>query len=132
MDFNEAHRAIKKGDVLAIRQALQGGLSPNLSNKYSWSLLMLAALEGNTTAAELLVEHGADIHAVNNVGETPLSLAAHKGHAHLTQWLMDRGASTECRPHGWPLSSWVRETSGLPQDRISKILTMLGERSHLH
>jgi ankyrin repeat protein len=76
MDFDQAHRAIKKGDVIAIRQAIRNGLSPNLSNRYSWSLLMLAALEGNTTIAGLLIRHGASIHAVNDFGETALSLAA--------------------------------------------------------
>ena len=132
MNFDQAHRAIKKGDILAIRQAVQDGLNPNLSNKYSWTLLMLAALEGNTTIAEFLVAQGADMHAVNNFGETALSLAAHKGHLHLAEWLIGKGASTDCRPHGWQLCDWVRETSGLPPEKISRMLTLLGERTHLH
>ncbi len=132
MNFDQAHRVIKNGDIFAIRQAVQCGLSPNLSNKYSWTLLILAALEGNTAIAELLVAQGADIHAVNNFGETALSLAAHQGHMRLTEWLIGKGASTDCRPHGWELSDWVRETSGLPPEKVSKMLTLLGERSHLN
>jgi len=132
MNFDQAHRAIKRGDILAIRHALQEGLNPNLSNKNSWTLLMLAALVGNTAIAELLVTHGADIHALNKIGETALSLAAHKGHARLTEWLLGLGASTECRPHGWQLSDWIRRTSGLSPEKISRILTLLGDRSHLH
>jgi ankyrin repeat protein len=132
MNFDQAHRVIKKGDILAIRQAVQDGLSPNLSNNYSWTLLMLAAFEGNTAITEFLVAQEADIHAVNNFGETALSLAAHKGHVRLTEWLIGKGASTDCRPHGRQLSDWVRETSGLPLERVSRILTLLGERSHLH
>lgn len=132
MNFDQAHRAIKKGDMVAIRQAIRDGLSPNLSNRYRWTLLMIAALEGNTAISELLVTHGADIHALNHFGETALSLAAHKGHAPLTEWLLGLGASAECRPHGWQLSDWIRETSGLPPEKISRMLTLLGDRSHLH
>lgn len=117
MNFDQAHRAIKKGDILAIRQAISNGLDPNLANRYSWTLLMLTALEGNSSIAEMLVTEGADIHAENMAGETALSLAAHKGHLRMTEWLITRGASTACRPHGWQLSDWVRETSGLPPER---------------
>jgi ankyrin repeat protein len=132
MNFDQAYRVIKKGDILAIRQAVQDGLSPNLSNKYSWTLLMVAALEGSTAIAELLVAQGADIHAVNNFGETALSLAAHKGHVRLAEWLLGKGASTDCRPNGWQLGDWIRETSGLPPEKVSRILTLLGDRSHLN
>lgn len=132
MDFDEAHRIIKRGDILAIRQAVQDGLHPNLTNNHFRTLLMLAALEGNTVIAEFLVEQGAAIHAMNNFGETALSLAAHKGHVRLTEWLIRKGASTDCRPHGWQLCDWVRDTSGLPPDEGSRILALLGERSHLN
>jgi ankyrin repeat protein len=132
MNFHQAHKLIKKGDILALRNALQEGLNPNLSNKYFWSLLMLAALEGNAAISELLVAHGADINAVNNFGETALSIAAHKGHVRLTTWLIAKGASTNCRPHGQQLNDWVRETSGLPLEKVSIILTLLGYRSHLN
>ena len=55
-------------------------MSPNLSNQFSWTLLMLAAIKGNLTIGELLISSGADIDAINDFGETALSLAAHGGH----------------------------------------------------
>jgi ankyrin repeat protein len=65
-------------------------------------------------------------------GETALTLAAHKGHASFARWLLARGASRECRPHGWDLDDWIKQTSGLPPDKIAAILTLLGYREHLH
>jgi ankyrin repeat protein len=81
MTFDAVHRLIKQGDLISLRHELDGGLSPNLSNQFSWTLLMLAAIEGNTRIGELLVSSGADVDATNNFGETALSLAAHAGHA---------------------------------------------------
>jgi hypothetical protein len=45
MTHDEAHRLIKKGDIVS----LCSGMSPDLSNRFSWTLLMLAALEGKTS-----------------------------------------------------------------------------------
>src|SRR5205085_8380798 len=55
MTFDQAGCCIKKGDVVALRRALDSGLDPNLANRFSWSLLMLSAIEGNAGIAELLV-----------------------------------------------------------------------------
>ena|SRR5437899_2931511 len=81
MTFDEAHTLIKKGDLVSLRHELDRGLSPNLSNQFSWTLLMLAALEGNTSIGELLISRGAPLDTTNDFGETALSLAAHRGHA---------------------------------------------------
>jgi ankyrin repeat protein len=132
MNFDEAGRCIKQGEILALRQALDSGLDPNLTNPFSWTLLMLSAIEGNTAIAELLVSRGADVNATNAFGETALALAAHKGHARFARSLLARGASRECRPHGWNLDDWIKQTSGLSSDKIAAILTLLGYREHLH
>jgi ankyrin repeat protein len=115
MNFDEAHRLIKKGDVVALRHGLDVGLSPNLSNQVSWSLLMLAALKGNTSIGELLISKGAAINTTNDFGETAISLAAHHGHVSFIQILLASGASAECRPHGHTLEDWLKTASGLSQ-----------------
>jgi hypothetical protein len=38
-----------------LRRELDDGLDANLSNEFSWSLPMLATLEGNTSLGELLI-----------------------------------------------------------------------------
>jgi ankyrin repeat protein len=125
MTFDEIHRLIKKGDIVSLRHELDGGESANLSNQYSWTLLMLAALEGNTSVGELLISRGAALDKTNDFGETALSLAAHKGHASFISLLLASGASTDCRPHGHGLEDWLRVASGLHRDKIALILDLL-------
>jgi ankyrin repeat protein len=75
MNFDEASKAIKKGDVLRIRQCLDSGLDPNLSNQYGWTLLMSAANEGNTAVARELIQRGAQLDTRNKHNWTALSLS---------------------------------------------------------
>jgi uncharacterized protein len=125
MTYEEAHRAIKRGNLASICKALDSGMDANLSNKFSWTLLMLAGMAGNTRLGELLIERGADLDKVNDFGETALSLAVHGGHAPFVVLLLDRGASTECQPHGHSLESWVTKTSGLSPEKMSTILRIV-------
>ncbi|XP_043237792.1 oxysterol-binding protein-related protein 1-like [Amphibalanus amphitrite] len=55
--------------------------------------LHLATYFGHTRVVELLLEHGADINAVNQCGDTPLHKAAHIGHEELVLLLLKHGAS---------------------------------------
>jgi ankyrin repeat protein len=123
MIFEEIHHLIKHGNVIALRRELDNGLDPNLSNKLSWSLLMLVALEGNTQLGELLISRGADINRRNKFGDTALSLAAHKGFLSFMQLLLDRGASSRGVSR-----SWLMVASGLPKERIVAILHLI--RNH--
>jgi len=107
MTFDEVSKLIKKGDIISLRKELHGGLSPNLCNQYSWTLLMVAALEGNTAIGSLLIENGAELDARNKFRETPLSLAAHTGHASFVDLLLKHGASLECHPFGNTFDVWM-------------------------
>ena len=86
---------------------------------------MLAAIEGNTSVGELLISRGAALDKTNDFGETALSLAAQGGHGSFLRMLLDNGASTACTPHGHSLQDWVMTASGLRQDRIASILSLL-------
>ena len=124
MTFNDCHRLIKKGDTVALRRALDSGeIHPNLRNRFLWSLLMLATLEGDTSITELLLERGAAVNATNQFGETALSLAAHKGHLPCLKLLVRWGASSDVRPHGSnTLREWLEVASGLPPTKIAAIM----------
>jgi ankyrin repeat protein len=127
MTFNQIHKLIKNGELSSLRSELDAGLSPNLSNQSSWTLLMLAAVEGNTAIGELLISRGAELNAKNKFGETALSLAAHGGHTAFIQVLLANGASTDCQPHGHNLNDWIRLASGLPQDKIASVLKLINK-----
>ncbi len=56
------------------------------------TLLHLAASANDVDAMPLLVEQGADIHVMNNDGETPLYGAVQRGAMDAARWLAERGA----------------------------------------
>jgi ankyrin repeat protein len=132
MTFDEAHRCIKRGNLVTLRRTLDNGLNPNLVNRFGWTLLMLAAIEGNTRIGEILFANGATINAANDGGDTALSLAAHAGHVKFARWLLSVGASTDCRPHGHDMATWIKMTAGLPENKLAEVLTLLGHKEHLH
>lgn len=127
MTFNDCHRLIKKGDTVALRRAIDTGeVDPNFHNRFRWSLLMLAALEGDNSITELLLERGAAVNALNQFGETALSLAAHKGHLPCLRMLLRWGASPDVRPHGSStLQMWLETESGLPPAKIATIMHVI-------
>jgi ankyrin repeat protein len=111
MNFDEASKAIKKVDVLRIRQCLESGLDPNLSNQYGWTLLMSAANEGNTAIARELIQRGAQLDTRNKHKWTALSLAAHTGHPGFVALLVDAGASLDGHPFGTSFESFLEWAS---------------------
>ncbi len=125
MIFEEAQRAIKHARTHVLAQAIPSTLDPNATNAFGWTILMLAALEGNTTIGRLLLDRGADVAPLNGSGESALSLAAHKGHLPFVKLLKARGASTEVRPHGFEQREWLQSASGLSQAKIDAILDVV-------
>ena len=107
MTFDEVYKAIKRGDVNSLRVALDDGLDPNQSNKYSWTILMSAAMRGKTSVGQLLIDHGADLNQRNRDRDTALSLAASTGHSSFVSLLLRNGASLECYPFGRSLDDYL-------------------------
>ena len=96
--------AAMAGDVEVMRLLNEGGADPHLTTTDGTTPLMVAAglgrhqaeslvTEPHTLAAvELALEIGADVNAVNDVGNTALHAAAHIKLDPLVQFLVDRGA----------------------------------------
>jgi uncharacterized protein len=93
MTYRGAQNLIKRGDEAGLRQALDTGLDPNLANQNGWTLLMLAAVEGDVPIGRLLIEKGAVIDASNNKEDSARSLAANRGHTLFVDLLNGASAS---------------------------------------
>lgn len=62
---------------------------------YGVSALHVAVKKGHVDAARLLISHGADINAVDEVGKTPLHYAVGRGHFGAVQMLVESGADVQ-------------------------------------
>jgi ankyrin repeat protein len=99
-------RAAKGGDYRVMRALLEGGADASLTQRSGATALMLASGLGRGTGAfqkdvgteadlleavKLCVEHGADVNAVNDGGETALHFAVEFGDS-IVRYLAEKGA----------------------------------------
>jgi ankyrin repeat protein len=90
---------------------LESGMSPNHMNWRGFTLLHDMAFVGNDRKARLLLDHGAEINAIDDdYSSTPLGYAAHWGHRDVAALLLERGADPNRADAPWatPLA-WARK-----------------------
>lgn len=127
--FEQFHRLIKKGDVIAVRELIASGVEADLRNRFAWTPLMLAASEGRTPIVSLLLSEGADVQAVNDFGASALAYAALRGKCRTIQALLDAGASLDIRPHGVSLLKFAGSGDGrFETQRHFELLRAAGAR----
>jgi len=91
---------------------LERGMNPNHMNWQRTTLLHDMAWEGDIRKAVLLLDHGADIDAVDDeFRSTPLGIAARWGRREVVKLLLDRGADPNRAGASWatPLAWAVRK-----------------------
>lgn len=91
-------KASANGDLTAIKDALESGSDLSaLDSQYGIDPLGWAALNGQTAAAKLLLEKGADIHNRHRDGSTALHGAAFLGRIDTVKLLVEKGADINIR-----------------------------------
>ena len=91
-------KAASAGDLSAIKDALGDSADLNaLDSQFGITPLGWAALNGQTEAAKLLIEKGADVNARNRDGATPLHSATFLGRIETVKLLLEKGADTTLR-----------------------------------
>jgi ankyrin repeat protein len=106
---------------------LENGMNPNHMNWHHVTLLHDMAHEGDLEKARLLVDHGADINALDEeYRSTPLGVAARWGNAEMVEFLLSRGADPNLSGAPWstPLV-WARKKGHLD---IAQALQRAGAR----
>jgi ankyrin repeat protein len=112
---------VKHYDIAAL--LLKNGMNPNHMNWQRVTLLHDMAHEGSAEKAQLLLDHGAEINAVDEeYRSTPLGLAARWGQRDVVALLLKRGADPNKSDAAWstPLA-WARKKrhSEIEQDLIA-------------
>ncbi len=81
-----------------IKILMEAGADPNLYSKGSYPLHEAVYGDwGSPTATRILLQHGANVDALNEDGETPLMLASRLGELECVQLLLEAGANRELR-----------------------------------
>lgn len=93
-------RALQIDNASAVGGWLMRGFDPNSRDEKGQPALLLAMREGSFKSAELLLTQAQlDVEAANSAKETPLMMAALKGHAEWCRRLLERGAKVN--RDGW-------------------------------
>lgn len=84
------HKASKDGDVEFVAFLLEQGINVDFRSGYNQQTALHMA--GNTAVVDLLLEHGADVNAVDNHGDSPLHVARE---LEIVTLLLDKGAEVD-------------------------------------
>ncbi|EQC46017.1 ankyrin repeat domain-containing protein [Bacteriovorax sp. Seq25_V] len=81
------------GDINFVKNLLNKGADPNVEfNRAKFTLLMDAAMEGNTELIRLLLAKGARVNDIDNTGMTALLYASREGHTEVVRILIENNA----------------------------------------
>ena len=111
--------AAGQGNIEAIKQHVSAGTDLN-AKEPGWgnTPLIVAAIYGQTEAAGLLIENGANPNARNNEGATALHVAAFFCRTDTVKLLLDKDAEVNAKsirwetPLDWVASPWSQELEG--------------------
>jgi hypothetical protein len=99
-----------RGDIEPLRNAFSNGADANAFAENGSSLLMMASARRNMPLVRLLLEHGADVNALNRspipgkAGRNALMVALYEADVDIAKVLMDAGSRTDIADgHGWKI-----------------------------
>ncbi len=84
-------QALSDDDVDAMASVLEAGADPDATSGSGRPVLLQAAIQGKVEAAQLLIDHGANINAETTDGAI-LVKAAGRGHEEIVEMLLEAGA----------------------------------------
>ena len=128
MNYKSLIEAVKNGSASNVRESLRQGANPNEKDSQNRTGLHWAAQLGSLGIVRCLIEHEAQVNVSDNLGFTPLVVAAGEGHDLIVRELLDAGASAKIRvrsnENGNALHlacSWNRNTVARTLVRLSDV-----------
>ncbi|WP_088280721.1 ankyrin repeat domain-containing protein [Ideonella sp. A 288] len=98
--YEDFFKAVRDDDAGTVIRLLQRGFDVNSRDEKGQPALLTVFRDGGFKVAEVLLQHPQlEVDAPNAVGETPLMMAALKGHTDWARRLLDKGARLE--KDGW-------------------------------
>jgi ankyrin repeat protein len=99
----DVYTAAALGDTDRVASLLSGEMATNtpVSGRWKWQPIHEAASAGSPQIVQLLLDHGADLHAFDPNQQTALHLAAERGHVEVLEVLLDRGANVDAQGMFW-------------------------------
>lgn len=89
--------ATLSGDLPMLQAELHQGVAVDARTEEAYTPLQLAAVFGQTAAAEFLLSHNADVSLTDNDGNTALHMAVFLGHTDVVRALLAHGADPLAR-----------------------------------
>lgn len=91
--FTVVHISARVHDPKYLKALIDAGVDVDIGNgPRGRTALGEAAVVGNIKAAKMLVQSGASLDSQDEIGDTPLQLAAAQGNFELVHWLLEVGA----------------------------------------
>lgn len=119
--------AVLLNNVPFARARLEEGADPNTGTfSYHGPLLKIAAELGYVEMVDLLLDHGADIEATDDLGQRPLLSAARYGRIDVVRRLLDRGADLDAV--GWSEESALANAAAAGHRDVVELLFSRGAR----
>ncbi len=110
MKKTDLSKAIRTGDLPAVRALLAEGGNPNVTTPDGATPLMAAAFFNQPDVARLLIEAGARIDAQDKDGYSPLMIAAAKGNRDAAEVLIGKGADPSLKDKdGLTAADWAEK-----------------------
>lgn len=113
-------------DLNKFQLYLNNEIDVEIADEEGWTVLFYAARDGENAFIIKLIEHGANINAIDKYLRTPLHLAAQEYHVEAAHLLIQNGAKVDPQDiHGnTPLSDAVFYSHGRP--KMIELLLALG------
>ena len=122
--------AAAEGNIAELEANKHAGsyLDAQSPNEIQVTALTMAAIGGQTDAAQWLVDNGADVNALNGDGSTALNAAAFLGRAGIAKVMIDSGVDTSIRSYEGVSAADAARTDWNTTEYIAAMLQLTVDR----
>jgi len=90
--------AAQDGDVSAVIKFIKDGVSPNLTDRFGWTLLMIASAAGHAQIVQILLDAGASLDVCDKSGKNAANIARLKGNFGIEGLLLNWNTRSKDKP----------------------------------